>query len=441
MVGCPTVDPRKQPKDCPWLAGFPLSFQYPILHFLFNSFYFHRSRKKLSGINSQARSMIIFLVLTCVILNGEGVFAGRNSPLLESFGCIDKTNVTVFYPNIGRSLSIVLKYLKDPCITIFIYLHHKREVVQWKGNQNEIEAEVSVHKSLSESEYLEFIQHLHQEQIKDGHDEGTTNQILLLVQAHLPMTNEISKAIESLDKHTKWNVIVACTHYCPIFKQFPINRIFPVLGLEIPMNLKSIVKNPNFNKNEYQASMELGKPSLPCLANKTIHVFNLYHPVELIVDIARIMHNTRNMNTKIILYVHTSFWSNADFWTYYIEKNGWKDIFDVVFQNKTKVLPPPPRLNTNEIYLISEIFLQPEVTGKLENENFCSRSDTGKLKTITFYKFNELPESTVNSTRWFDGLNESCKKNFGRVSFNTRYNTEENFNENFLEEILKASCF
>ena len=384
----------------------------------------------------------IFLhVLLCLTLNGREIYAGLSSSHFNNFGCIVRTNVTIFYPNTSGSLFTMVKYLDDPCITIFIYFHHKKQIVQWMGDENEIEAEVVVYKDLSASEYLEFIQNLHhQEQIKENDDEGMrsqqTNQVLLLSQARLPIPNNVSRAIESLDKQTKWNVIILCTHHCPILHHLPINRIFPILGIEIPMNLKSLVKNPEFNKNEYQKNIRLNEPNLPCLANKTIHVFNLYYPLDLIIDISRIMHNTRQMNTKIILYVHTSFWSDSDFWTFYIEQNGWKDTVNIVFQNVINV--QPQLLNTNEIYLISEIFLQSEY-GKIDNENFCENV-TGGRKSIAFYKFNKLPESSVNSTKWFDGLKESCKRNFRYLSFNTKYDTEENFNEDFLNEIMNASC-
>ena len=110
------------------------------------------------------------------------------------------------------------------------------------GDEHEIEAEVVVYKKLGVSEYLEFIQNLHHQEQKNENDGGMgppqTNQVLLLSQAHVAIPNNVSRAIESLDKQTKWNVIILCTHHCPILHHLPINRIFPILGIEVPMNLK-----------------------------------------------------------------------------------------------------------------------------------------------------------------------------------------------------------
>ena len=76
----------------------------------------------------------------------------------------------------------------------------------------------------------------------------------------------------------------------------------------------------------------------------------------------------------------------SEFWIYYIEKNGWKNIVNMVFGRDSK---PLPQQNTGEIYLINEI-MTTDTFGRskyLYHEDFCSPSrkvlHSTHLKSIT----------------------------------------------------------
>ena len=69
----------------------------------------------------------IFLhVLLCLTLNGKEIYAGLGSSHFNNFGCIVRTNVTIFYPNTAGSLFTMVKYLEDPCITSSTKMNTKR---------------------------------------------------------------------------------------------------------------------------------------------------------------------------------------------------------------------------------------------------------------------------------------------------------------------------
>ena len=292
----------------------------------------------------QFNLMIILLIFTHCF-KGHKISSKRSSSLLESYGCLERTNITLFVPFSFDDLNIgLLTGLEDPCFPMFFFYHHSRKIIQWNGNQNEVGFERRT-SDLSESEIMEFIESLYEQQV----DKETTTKQLLLLAHEKDIEGKVLKAIELLDRETEWSVIVTCRLDCPIFQHLPINRIVPIFTKRaIKKRLKSIVKNPDFNENEFLKHIKLDNVNLACLANKTVHVFMLSISVELLQYTVLIVNNTQGFSTKIILYAPLP---AEKFWTYYIEKNGWKNIINIVFQNKPK---PLLQKNTDEVYLIHE---------------------------------------------------------------------------------------
>ena len=382
-------------------------------------------------------NMMIFLFILTHCFKGCEMFSGKSSPLLESYGCLERTNITLFMPSLSRkNLYNLLTDLDDPCCSIFYYSPQSRKIVQWNGDRNQVEYEMTMSKKLSESDTMEFIESLYEQQVEK---DDTTKQILLIVYV-VEMKDKVLKAIESLDRETDWNVIINCYFPCPILQHLPINRIVPTNpfgGENYKKSFQDIVKNLDFNKTEFLKHIKLDNAKLTCLANKTIHVFMTYPSVKLLENMVQIIFKTQGLSTKIILYTGKYRWMPEEFWAYYIEKNGWKNIVNIVFKRDSK---PLPQQNTGEIYLINEIMTKDTFGPKyLYHEDFCSPS----RKSVVFYEFKNtiLFTKRINSTEWYNDIDSACRKNIEKVSFNKNYEFEEEFNENFIEEVFSASCF
>ena len=378
--------------------------------------------------------MIILLIFTHRF-KGHEISSRRSSPLLESYGCLERTNITLFVPFLFDDLNIdLLTGLEDPCFSMFFFYHHSRKIVQWNGNLNEVGFERRT-SDLSESEILDFIESLYKQQ------DATTKQILIIAHEK-EIEGKVLKAIELLDRETEWNVIVTCRLDCPILQHLPINRIVPIFTKRnIQKRLKNIVKNPDFNENEFLTHIKVNNVNLTCLANKTVHVFMLSITVELLQNTVLIVNNTQGISPKIILYAPLP---AEKFWTYYIEINGWKNIINIVFQRTPK---PLPQKNTDEVYLIDEdltrdvILIDPyfdryygRYFDRHFEKSFCIRND----KSFVLYKFQIKRVLLFIEVSYVK--NSTCG-NFERVSFNTNYDTREEFSENFIGEVLSASCF
>ena len=373
--------------------------------------------------------LLIFFLIFTHCLKGHKISSGRSSPLLESYGCLQRNNITLFIPFLRDDAMIssidLLTGLEDPCFSMFLFAHYSRKIVQWNGNGNDVDFD-SRFKELNDFEIIEFIESLYEQQVEK---DAATKQILLI--AHYGGMNEkVLNAIGLLDRETEWNVIVTCSFdclNCNVFQHLPVNRIMPITSKRgIKKRLKSIVKNPDFNENEFLKYIKLDNVNLACLANKTVHVFMVLPSVELLQNTVLIVNNTQGISTQIILYI-----SNHEaerFWTYYIEKNGWKNIINIVFQRNTKFLP---QRNTAEVYLIPDPTEQ-RYADLFTSEDFCSPG----RKSFVFYEFKS---STANSTNWNNNMHQACRKNFERVSLKN-LNRDEFF-ENFTEEVVTASCF
>ena len=103
------------------------------------------------------------------------MFSRKSSPLLESYGCLERTNITLFVRILMRTpLYDWLTNLEDPCFSIFYYSHRSRKIVQWNGDQNQIENNKATleekyrgeSKKLSESDTMEFIESLYEQQVE-----------------------------------------------------------------------------------------------------------------------------------------------------------------------------------------------------------------------------------------------------------------------------------
>ena len=154
---------------------------------------------------------------------------------------------------------------------------------------------------------MEFIESLYEQKVEKN---DTTKQILL-IDYSIEMKDKLLKAIELLDRETDWNVIINCSTHCPILQHFPINRILPRVILNPYtrnyQTLKDIIKNPDFNKNEFLKHIKLDNAKPTCLANKTIHVFMVDPSVKLLENMVQIIYNTQGLSTKIILYAEKTF--------------------------------------------------------------------------------------------------------------------------------------
>lgn len=70
----------------------------------------------------------------------NGIQCSRTSSLLESFGCLEKTNITIFVPDMSEYVQIgeIIYTIEDPCHTVLIFSTYTQEIVQWKNNLNGI---------------------------------------------------------------------------------------------------------------------------------------------------------------------------------------------------------------------------------------------------------------------------------------------------------------
>ena len=371
------------------------------------------------------------------MLNGEEVFAGRNSPLLESFGCIDRTNVIAFLPSMDKDYYEAFDHLKDPCININVVVHSTRKIVQLDEYRNKPESEKIGIKTFTENEFKIFIEDLHQQQQQHHQQQQQQQQqVLLIMMYRFQTTNKGLRAIEKLERETDLNVMVICEiESCPILQDFPINHIFPVPWKGVPKIITGIVQNPDFERNEFLKYVKLkGNVNCKCLTNKTIHIFMIYLSSELLENSFVVVNNCKDLNIKFILY---TVW-NVPFWTNYIEKNGWKDMVKI---ERQRIVTPilPTQQNTKEVFLINDFIFYLPYSSSSENLCFPTR------KSIVFFKFpqtvNADRTSPGNSSNWYNSMDEKCRKNFELVSYNDKYDSRDEFVQNFIEEVFKASCF
>ena len=247
----------------------------------------------------------------------KGIHYSRSSTLLESYGCIEKTNVTVILPRTTKIYDLeyfcdyeynydykLMKALEDPCNTIFYFVQQSQKVIQWKGDQNEFE--VHHKESSGDQQYMDFIISLRDHQFKKY---DTTIQILLI---HLTqLSDEALKILKEMHKETSWKIIIACIPLveCQTIRYLPINRIVPIhTRKNSEIRLGDLVRNPDFNKFEFLKYIKLDNVNLKCLENKTIHVFVWIPSLKLLDNVALIAYNAQELsaNSKIILYTFQS---------------------------------------------------------------------------------------------------------------------------------------
>ena len=88
----------------------------------------------------------------------------------------------------------------------------------------------------------------------------------------LVVEKSVVHALENLNTERNWNVIVVC-YRCPVSQRILVNRFVQTLLAQKKKKkkLKSLVRNPDFNKFEYLKHVKLDDERLKCLKNKTIY--------------------------------------------------------------------------------------------------------------------------------------------------------------------------
>ena len=246
---------------------------------------------------------------------------GRKSPLLGSFGCLERRNITVIMESITSNVhfptpnfdgDILLKSLDDPCQTIFLYNFHSRKFFKWQSSGFVYNQK----RSSDLPPYLELLCDLRH----SFTNHNTTKQILLF--EHTPsMDPNIARALEKMDRETQWNIIIQCTFNCPVLSQFPLHRIITAFDtFDISRHVRDLVRNPNFNKMKWLKQIKMDSDKVTELQNRNIHIVDLFVSLSVMQQVAFISYNTRNTNTKIILH-HYSWW-NKEFWDSFMSRSG-----------------------------------------------------------------------------------------------------------------------
>ena len=371
------------------------------------------------------------MLTRCLMMAKGFQYSIRSSSLLQSYGCLEKTNVTVILPRTNNveddNLYKLMKVLEDPCNTIFYFAQQSQKVIQWKGDRNEF----VVHhmKSSGEPEYMDFILNLRDHQFNKN---DTTTQILLI--HYIQLSDQALKILEVIHKETPWKIIITCSiSDCPIIPDYPMNRMVPIRDIEdTESRLRDLVRNPDFSKFEFLKYIKLDNVNLKCLANKTIHIFHGYPSLKLFENVALIAYNIRELSnsTKIILYFPK--WKiNNKFWKSYLEKSGLNNIMNikVMFVQQPPFEPLTLHETEADVYIINDITI---TLMFMSMEHFCGR------KSAVFY-------GSLQSSTWYDNwhnnyFDQTCKKNFKKVTFKY-FETKNHLEENFIEEVLNTSCF
>ena len=255
---------------------------------------------------------------------------GRRSPLLGSFGCLERRNITVIMESIASDVRIrvadfgdgdvLFQSLDDPCHTIFLYNFHSRKFFQWRNGASQIVKEFDRSQKISsETQYLELLHDL-----RHSFESNNATQQILLFQYTPYMSPSIARALERMHKETLWNIIVQCTFGCPVLPQFPLHRIITVFErFELSRHVRDLVRNPNFDKMEWLKQMKTDGDKVTKLQNRNIHILDLFLSLSVMHQVVSISYNTGNTNTKIILHHYTRW--NKEFWDSFMSRSGFKN--------------------------------------------------------------------------------------------------------------------
>ena len=260
-------------------------------------------------------------ILLFVLMESALLIDGRKSSLLESFGCVERRNITVIMESIvsddlirtnNFDGDLLFKSLNDPCHTIFLYNFNLRKFFQWTNGADQIGKEFYNHLYYLTADlpsYLELLRDLRNSFTIDN----TTKQILLF--EHMSyMDRDILSALEMMYKESHWNIIIQCTFNCPVLPQFPLHLIVTAFdAFEVSQHIRDLVKNPNFNKLEWLKRMKIGSVNkvAETIQNKRIiHFVDFFVSLSVMQQVALISYNTPDTIIKIH---HCNSW-NRMFW-------------------------------------------------------------------------------------------------------------------------------
>ena len=375
----------------------------------------------------------IVMILCCWLLIVVKGLEHFKSLLSNTYGCLERTNVTVLIPDNHPKhhldeINELMEHLKNPCNTFFIFANNLRKVIQMKG----IEMDLMIYnqKTLSNTEIVRFIEELQDQNSVDV----IVKQILLIVQDSWSWSlskNDVLKKLERLDKKSNWNVIINCEmKYCPISHHIPIKQIVPIWRrafLTYRKELIDIVRNPTFSEIEYLKHVKLDDVRIKCLKNKTIHIGLHHYSLKLLENIALLIYNTQELSTKIVLYD-----KDFEFLEHFLKMNGLKDYkhFSTVFGDLNAIkFYEPLTHNTDDIYFIGE-------DNSLFKYIICHGSFQGRKSFVIFSEKTAPIDKTCR-----DKLERITFKYFVDGDLNLVLKDLELFHNDFIKEVLNISCF
>ena len=298
------------------------------------------------------------------------ILSSSPSTLMKSFGCIEKTNVTLFSFSISyynNDLYQALNYLENnPCFIIFNFDYMQRKIVPWLKDRDLVE-NIRLYQNDGNEALFEFVENLRHDH---KYTNGSTKQILLILKDLFTNDNDdrITNALEQLHNETTWNIIISCLpEQCPRSQILPVNRIIPYQRMRQTVNdLIEVIKNPDFDRFEYLKYLKLNNQNLTCLANKTIHILPTFlKSTRLIENIVLILSVDVSLKVVLDLYsepeepegseFHDShiLYLESEFWKYYLKKNR------VLNNENLKIISRFSRItldgidqDSNDLYLI-----------------------------------------------------------------------------------------
>ena len=424
----------------------------------------------------------LIFTLLCV-MKISVVVNGTNNIDSKIFTCFERTNLTVIvsglrYFDSGKFVEL-LNDLEAPCRTIFIFIGTINKAVPWErggqlfeNHQNTLVANASSNMALvAFIEDVLFYQETRQHNQNPKNNSNANMNVLNVKQTVLAIqdpfvtefgeyvfgfSNAVLKALEALDRETRWKVIILCEEFfCPRSRHLPIRRIVPFTGRTKPFisKLNGIIQNPDFNQMEYLEHASLSaedEPRLKCLAHKTFRIRIQYNAevslITLLENLAILIYNTRGLSTRFVLY--------GNVFTAQIGENGFdREFFEVVTNKRinVEIIDTLDEPQNGDIYLIegaSSSFVY-------YKDIICSKGNRSK-KTFVFYFNGEQPEEM--NRRWHKECvisQSSEKENIGvsptlgtRKQIKSKHKFRATFRQydplyvysNFIEEILSIAC-
>ena len=212
--------------------------------------------------------------------------------LLQSFGCIEKTNVTLFsdYSSIyyQNGLYQALNHLEnDPCFNVFNFVDYmQRKIVPWLKDENLIER-IDLDANGRKEALFEFVENLRHDH---KYTNDSTKQILLIFGFLSSNDDRIINTLEQLHNETTWIIITSSLpEQWPRSQILPFNRFIPFQFMRQTFNdLIGVIKNPDFDRFEYLKYLKLNNQNLTCLAKKTIHILPTLMSTKMIENIVLI---------------------------------------------------------------------------------------------------------------------------------------------------------